>query len=209
MLSYCDKEIQDLLDKKLIRKSKSPWSCLTFYVQKQVELEKGTPRLVINYKLHNDALRWIRYPIPNKITFLVPFGHYEWNIMPFDIKIALLEFQNIMDENFNQLYVFIIVFIIEVLIIETVKSSVKTLLSLALDNLEAFKIVKIDTSNIGYGGILRQSNDNHEILVRHTSGTWSITQHIHSIIKKDILSFVLCISKFQNGLLNLIFFIKS
>ena len=88
------------------------------------------------------------------------------------------------------------------MIIKTVKSTVKTLPSLALDNLEAFKIVKIDTSDIGYSGILRQSNDIHEILARHTSRNWSINQHIHSIIKKEILSIVLCISKFQNGLLN-------
>ena len=40
--------------------------CSAFYVQKQAELERGTPRLVINYKPLNDALRWIRYPIPNK-----------------------------------------------------------------------------------------------------------------------------------------------
>nr|CAN80727.1 hypothetical protein VITISV_033737 [Vitis vinifera] len=70
LLSYCEKEIQDLLDKKLIRKSKSPWSCSTFYVQKQTELERGTPKLVINYKPLNDALRWIRYPIPNKKDLL-------------------------------------------------------------------------------------------------------------------------------------------
>ena len=44
LLSYCEKEIQDLMDKKLIRKSKSPWSCSAFYVQKQAELERGTPR---------------------------------------------------------------------------------------------------------------------------------------------------------------------
>ena len=54
----------------MIRKSKSPWSCSTFYVQKQVELERWTPRLVINYKSLNDALRWIRYPIPNKKDLL-------------------------------------------------------------------------------------------------------------------------------------------
>ena len=41
---------------KLIRKSKSPWSCSTFYVQKQAELERRTPRLVINYKPLNDGL---------------------------------------------------------------------------------------------------------------------------------------------------------
>ncbi|RVW39314.1 polyprotein [Vitis vinifera] len=115
LLSYCEKEIQDLIDKKLIRKSKSPWSCSAFYVQKQAELERGTPRLVINYKPLNDVLRWIRYPIPNKkdllqrlvkskvfskfdmksgfwqiqiaekdrykTAFVVPFGHYEWNIL--------------------------------------------------------------------------------------------------------------------------------
>ena len=54
----------------LIRKSKSPWSYSTFYVKKQAELERGTPRLVINYKAFNDALKWIRYPIPNKKNLL-------------------------------------------------------------------------------------------------------------------------------------------
>ena len=40
-------------------------SCLAFYVQKSVELERGTPRLVINYKPLNNVLEWIRYLIPN------------------------------------------------------------------------------------------------------------------------------------------------
>ena len=46
LLSYCENEIQDFLDKKLIRKSMSPWSCSAFYVQNQTELERWTPRLV-------------------------------------------------------------------------------------------------------------------------------------------------------------------
>jgi len=66
LLQYFQKEIKDLLDKDLIRKSKSPWSCAAFYVNKQSEIERGTPRLVINYKPLNQALQWIRYPIPNK-----------------------------------------------------------------------------------------------------------------------------------------------
>ncbi|KAL5191724.1 Enzymatic polyprotein [Glycine soja] len=49
-------EIKYLLDKGLIRKSKSPWSCAAFYVNKQSEIERGTPRLVINYKPLNQAL---------------------------------------------------------------------------------------------------------------------------------------------------------
>ena len=30
LLEHCKKEIEDLLTKGLIRKSKSPWSCATF-----------------------------------------------------------------------------------------------------------------------------------------------------------------------------------
>ena len=65
-VEFCEKEIRDLLEKKLIRSSKSPWSCSAFYVQKNAEIERGTPRLVINYKPLNKVLEWIRYPIPNK-----------------------------------------------------------------------------------------------------------------------------------------------
>ena len=143
LLSYYEKEIQDLLEKKLIRNYKSPWSCSIFYVQKQAKLERGTPKLVINYKPLNDVLIWIRYPIPNKkdllqmlvkskvfskfdmksrfwqiqiteknrykTTFVVPFRHYEWKVMPFGLKNASSEFHNIMNEIFNQFSDFITV----------------------------------------------------------------------------------------------------
>ena len=69
-LELCKTEISTLLQKKLIRSSKSPWSCTTFYVNKNVEIERGVPRLVINYKPLNDALQWIRYPVPNKKDLL-------------------------------------------------------------------------------------------------------------------------------------------
>ena len=65
-LEFCQKEIVDLLAKGIIPKRKSPWACATFYVMKNVELERGTPRLVINYKPLNNVLEWIRYPILNK-----------------------------------------------------------------------------------------------------------------------------------------------
>ena len=50
LLEHCKKEIEDLLIKGLIKKSKSPWSYAVFYINKQAELEQGVPRLVINYK---------------------------------------------------------------------------------------------------------------------------------------------------------------
>ena len=42
-VEFCKKEIHDLLEKKLIRNSKFPWSCSAFYVQKNAEIERGTP----------------------------------------------------------------------------------------------------------------------------------------------------------------------
>ena len=60
LLEHCKKEIQTLLVKKLIRPSKSPWSCAAFYVNNAAEKERGVPRLVINYKPLNKVLRWIR-----------------------------------------------------------------------------------------------------------------------------------------------------
>ena len=150
LLEYCKKEIQYLLQKGLSRPSKSPWSCPAFYVNKNAEIERGVPRLVINYKSLKEALQWIRYPIPNKAdllkrlyranvfskfdmksgfwqiqiaekdryktAFTVPFGQYEWNVMPFGLKNAPSEFQCIMNEIFNPYTEFSIVYIDDVLI---------------------------------------------------------------------------------------------
>ena len=54
-------EIKDLLDKNLIRKSHSPWSCVAFYVKKPSKIERSAPRLVINYKPLNKVFKWIRF----------------------------------------------------------------------------------------------------------------------------------------------------
>ena len=51
-----------------------------------------------------------------KTAFTVPFGHYEWNVMPFGLKNAPSEFQNIMNDIFNPFTSFIIVYIDDVLV---------------------------------------------------------------------------------------------
>ena len=66
LMDFCKAEIEDLLKKGIFRKFRSPQSCPAFYVQKNVEIERGVPRLVINYKPLNKVLEWVRYPIPNK-----------------------------------------------------------------------------------------------------------------------------------------------
>ena len=50
-------KIDSLLKKKLIRPLKSPSSCVAFYVQNTVELERGAPKSVINYKPLNKILQ--------------------------------------------------------------------------------------------------------------------------------------------------------
>ena len=39
-VEFCKKEISDLLEKKLIRNSKSPWSCSAFMSRKMLKLNK-------------------------------------------------------------------------------------------------------------------------------------------------------------------------
>ena len=51
-----------------------------------------------------------------KTAFTVPFGHYEWNVMPFGLKNAPSEFQNIMNDIFTPFTDFSIVYIDDVLI---------------------------------------------------------------------------------------------
>ena len=53
LLKYCESEIQELLSKKIYG------VVIHLMLKKQVELERGTPRLVINYKSLNDTFRWI------------------------------------------------------------------------------------------------------------------------------------------------------
>uniref|UniRef100_A0A1S4BTV8 CCHC-type domain-containing protein n=1 Tax=Nicotiana tabacum TaxID=4097 RepID=A0A1S4BTV8_TOBAC len=45
LVEFCKKEIDSLLQKGLIKPSKSPWSCTTFYINNAAEKERGIPRL--------------------------------------------------------------------------------------------------------------------------------------------------------------------
>ena len=67
---FYDAEIKELLAKGLIEPSKSPWACREFVVNKHSEQKRGKPRLVLNYKPLNVALRKVRYPLPDKASLL-------------------------------------------------------------------------------------------------------------------------------------------
>jgi len=86
-------------------------------------------------------------------------------------------------------------------IVQQVKLHVKSLPCLGIPNLHAFMIVETDAFDIGYGGILKQKLESQtEQLVRFHSDLWHGPQQKYSIIKKEILAIVLCISKFQDDL---------
>ena len=72
-------------------------------------------------------------------------------------------------------------------------------------------MVQTNASEIGYGGILKQKklpSDFIEQIVRYHSGIWNETQKNYSTIKKEILSIILCISKFQDDLFNKKFLLR-
>jgi hypothetical protein len=89
-------------------------------------------------------------------------------------------------------------------IVKQIKIHVKTLPCLGIPFDNAFKIVEIDASEIGFGDILKQcvSLGSFEQIVRFHSRSWNFGQSNYSIIKKEILYVVLCITKFQSNLLN-------
>ena len=95
-------------------------------------------------------------------------------------------------------------------LVKQIKSHVKTLPCLGIPTVDAFKIVETDAFDIGYGGILKQrvSPKSSEQIVRFYSRIQNNAQLKYSIIKKEILSIVLCISKFQSDLLNQNFLLR-
>jgi len=258
-----------------------------------------------------------------KTTFTVPFGQYEWNVMPFGLKNAPSEFQKIMNDIFNPYSKFVIVYIDDVLIfsqnidqhfkhiqifiniikqnglavskskinlfqtrirflghniyqgtiipiersiefankfpdqitaktqlqrflgclnyvgdfvpylnnivkplhdrlkknpppwsdihtqtIKEFKFNVQSIKCLYLPIPQALKIVEIDASDIGYGGILKQRVQTQEHVIGYTSKHWNSAQEKYSSVEKEVLAIVLCISKFQSDLLNQNFLIK-
>ena len=85
-----------------------------------------------------------------------------------------------------------------------IKTLVKKLLCLDIPDPSAFLIVETDASELGYEGILKQkiSHDSKEQIVRYHSGIWHASQQKYSTIKKEILSIVLYLQKFQDDLFN-------
>jgi len=92
--------------------------------------------------------------------------------------------------------------------VKDIKLKVQSIKCLYLPIPQAFKIVEIDASDIGYDGILKQRVHDQEHVIAYTSKHWNSAQLKYSTVKKEVLAIVLCISKFQSDLLNQKFLIR-
>jgi hypothetical protein len=125
-------QLQELLDKKYIRTSVSPWGALVLFVKKK----DGNIRLCIDYRQLNKMTVKNKYPLPrindlldqvggarifskldlrsgyhqvrikyediSKTTFRTRYGHYEFVVIPFGLTNALATFMCLMNNNFSQ-----------------------------------------------------------------------------------------------------------
>ncbi|KAG5253217.1 JHL23C [Salix suchowensis] len=132
-------------------------------MNKNSEIERGTPRLVINF--------------PNLIRIAKPL-HDRLRKSP---------------EPWSDVHT---------QIVRQIKAQVQSISLLHLADPLAPKIVETNATDIGYGGILKQIHNSKEQIIQFTSAHWNDCQKNHSTVKKEILSIVLCITKFQNDLLN-------
>jgi hypothetical protein len=130
-LAELKKQLEDLLDKKFIRPSVSPWGAPVLLVKKK----DGSMRLCIDYRQLNKVTIRNRYPLPRiddlmdqlvsarvfskidlrsgyhqikvkdedmqKTTFRTRYGHYEYSVMPFAVTNAPGVFMEYMNRIFH------------------------------------------------------------------------------------------------------------
>lgn len=127
------RQLQELLDKKFIRPSVSPWGAPVLFVKKK----DGTTRMCIDYRELNQVTIKNKYPLPRindlfdqlqgtqvfskinlrsgyhrlrvraeniaKTAFHTRYGHYEFLVMPFRLTNALAVFMDLMNRVFRPL----------------------------------------------------------------------------------------------------------
>ncbi|XP_074374017.1 uncharacterized protein LOC141714394 [Apium graveolens] len=145
-LKELTEQLQELLDKGVIRLSVSPWGAPVLFVKKD-----GSMRMCIDYRELNKITVRNRYPLPRiddlfdqlqgekffskidlrsgyhqlrvrdgnvpKIAFRTWYGHYEFLVMPFGLTNAPSVFMDLMNRVFKDLLdKFVIVFIDDILV---------------------------------------------------------------------------------------------
>ncbi|WVZ94709.1 hypothetical protein U9M48_040573 [Paspalum notatum var. saurae] len=127
------KQLDDLLSKKLIRRSVSPWRAPVLFTKKK----DGSWRMCIDYRGLNAVTIKNKYPLPRidelfdrlkgarilvreedieKTAFATMYGHYEFRVMSFRLTNAPPYFMETMNNMLHKFDQFVVVFIDDILI---------------------------------------------------------------------------------------------
>lgn len=98
--------------------------------------------------------------------------------------------------------------------VREIKSKVKNLPILYVADDKFYKIVETDTSNIGWGGVLKQKPieddpKEKEQVVLFVSGVWSKAEKNYTPIEKEVKAAWYCVSKFSVHLANKYFLLRT
>ncbi|KAA0036866.1 ty3-gypsy retrotransposon protein [Cucumis melo var. makuwa] len=128
-------QLQELLDKRFIRLSVSPWGAPVLFVKKK----DGSMRLCIDYRELN-KLRIKDGDVP-KTAFRSRYGHYEFIVMSFGLTNAPAVFMDLMNRVFREfLDTFVIVFIDDILIYSKTEAEHEEHLRMVLQTLRDNKL---------------------------------------------------------------------
>ncbi|XP_075515531.1 uncharacterized protein LOC142550177 [Primulina tabacum] len=150
-LKELKEQLQELLDKKQVRPSVSPWGAPVLFVKKK----DGSMRLFIDYRELNKITIKNKYPLPRiddlfdqlkgaavraedipKTAFRTRYGHYEFTVIPFGLTNAPAAFMNLMNRVFKPfLDQFIVVFIDDILVYSSNEHDHEEHLRIALQTL--------------------------------------------------------------------------
>ncbi|GAU36214.1 hypothetical protein TSUD_363690 [Trifolium subterraneum] len=166
-LNELKKQLEELLEKKFIRPSVSPWGAPVLLVKKK----EGSMRLCIDYRQLNKATIKNKYPLPRiddlmdqlvgacvfskidlrsgyhqirvktedvpKTAFRLRYGHYEYTVMPFGVTNAPGVFMEIFHSFLDK---FVVVFIDDILVYSKSEEEHKEHLRIVLQVLKEKKL---------------------------------------------------------------------
>ncbi|GJV17767.1 putative reverse transcriptase domain-containing protein [Tanacetum coccineum] len=140
-------QLQELSDKGFIRPSSSPWGAPVLFVKKK----DGSFRMCIDYRELNKLTLRVREEDIPKTTFRTRYGHYEFQVMPFDLTNAPTAFMDLMNRVYKPyLDKFVIVIIDDILIYLKNKEEHEEHLKLILELLkkDEFQGIHVDLTKI-------------------------------------------------------------